>query len=565
MSRNKARIISRYTWVGIVFGFFFPVFAITLLLVTEGLPFTFRSVVALHQQQLALWVVDLAPLVLGLCGYWIGTIYATLQLGHQVQLSTEIDNNKLILEGCLDGVVTFTTGGKILFRNAAFTAMFAEGFQPADFLSVSIFKPMAAGNSNGDEADHYFLQGFEGLYRMVTKGMDTFKMKTSAEGSVLVSISMSKTRIKGNSLYTAFVRDVSEQHELELERDRLFDQTNDLVCIATPDGYFRRINPAFSHTLGFTDTELMAHKYLHFIHPDDRAGSVADAEALMKSPGTVLYTENRYVTRSGRYVWLAWNTIWDPPTQKIFGIARDITEKLEAERLLEKNIQELQKANKELDQFAYVVSHDLKAPLRAINSLADWIAEDMQAVADDETKDNLKLLRNRVSRMNDLIDGILSYSRAGKKKGQLAKVPLADIVRDALDNINIPDQINVTVPLDMPVVKCDRTMLLQVLMNLITNAIKYHDKPQGKVWLEASSHTTGYAFAVGDDGPGIDEIYHEKIFDMFQTLEARDVKESTGIGLAIVKKLVEELKGTITLQSAVGQGSVFKVTLPKQT
>ena len=565
MDGSKLLVVRKYTFWGIAFGCFFPLMAVALQINADGLPWRVASVATVHSKHITLWVVNLAPLVLGLFGYWIGTIYARQQTGHTEQLNREIDNNKLILEGCLDGVVTFTAGGKILFRNAAFTALYPDGYQPADFLSVTIFEPMINNHANGQEAGHYMLEGFEGLYRMVTRGTTAFKMNVKPGASVLVSLSMSKTRIKGNSLYTAFIRDVSEQCELEVERDRLFDQTNDLVCIATPDGYFKRINRAFSTTLGFSDEELTAHKYLHFVHPDDRVKSVTDAEYIMNNPGKVVYTENRYITNGGGFVWLAWNTIWDPPTKKIFGIARDITDKLEAERQQAKSLHELKMVNKELDQFAYVVSHDLKAPLRAINSLAGWIAEDVKEVANAEVNENLKLLENRTHRMNNLIDGILAYSRAGKRKGPRALVDVGQLVGEVLDNIGVPNHIEVAVRGELPRLMADKTVLTQVLMNLVSNAVKYHDKPQGHVWIEAKAVGDAFEFVVGDDGPGIEPAYHDRIFEVFQTLEARDVKESTGIGLSIVKKLVEEHQGSIRVESALGQGSAFIFTLPANT
>lgn len=220
------------------------------------------------------------------------------------------------------------------------------------------------------------------------------------------------------------------------------------------------------------------------------------------------------------------------------------------------------KINKELDQFAYIVSHDLKAPLRGISNLSDWIAEDLGPDITPDIKNNIDSLKSRVSRMQNLIDGILSYTRAGKVKVNYEQVELDKLVREIITVLSIPERFEVIITKNLPVVTSNSTLLEQVFTNLISNAIKYHDKPQGTITIQYEEDAKFYQLSVTDDGPGIPQEYHEKIFGIFQTLQARDKKESTGVGLAIVKKIIEEQGGSIWVESP-GEGSSFIFTLPK--
>ncbi|NEP19067.1 MAG: histidine kinase [Leptolyngbya sp. SIO4C1] len=224
---------------------------------------------------------------------------------------------------------------------------------------------------------------------------------------------------------------------------------------------------------------------------------------------------------------------------------------------------ELQRRNQELDQFAYVVSHDLKAPLRAIATLSEWIEEDLTEQLPAENQEQLRLLRSRVYRMDALINGLLDYSRVGRSRQNTARVDVAQLLTDVLQLIDVPETFTVEISPDLPVLVANRTPLTQVFTNLISNAIKHHDRPDGIVRISAKTLDDCYEFAIADDGPGISPKYHQRIFEIFKTLEARDTKESTGVGLAIVKKTVESEGGSLRLESDVGCGACFYFTWPK--
>lgn len=243
------------------------------------------------------------------------------------------------------------------------------------------------------------------------------------------------------------------------------------------------------------------------------------------------------------------------------GFSIDITERKQAEQDLKRHSKNLQKINKELDQFAYVVSHDLKAPLRAINNLSEWIEEDLGDHTNEDLKNNLQLLRGRVLRMQSLIDGILEYSRIGRLHVQTENIDTDRLVLDLIANLAIPDHFIVVKRTRLPVIMANKVRLEQVFMNLISNAVKYHDKPEGIVEIDYQYVDGSHQFSVQDDGPGIAPEFHEKVFMIFQTLQSRDMLESTGVGLSIVKKIIEEHGGKVWIESEQGEGAKFIFTL----
>ncbi len=253
----------------------------------------------------------------------------------------------------------------------------------------------------------------------------------------------------------------------------------------------------------------------------------------------------------------------------------EITERRRAERALQmlnitlehrvaRRTAEAERRARDLEQFAYVASHDLKAPLRGISNLAGWLKEDLKDKLTPETAEQLGLLRDRVARMHALVEGVLAYSRIGRAEGSVEDVDTAKLVADTVDSIAPPPGFRVEVAPGMPRLSTDRLHLGQVFANLIGNAIHHHDRDHGVVRVSGRDLGDRCEFQVADDGPGILPEYQDKVFLMFQTLTVKDSGGNTGIGLALVKKLVEEHGGTITLSSGRGRGTRFEFAWLKQ-
>lgn len=220
----------------------------------------------------------------------------------------------------------------------------------------------------------------------------------------------------------------------------------------------------------------------------------------------------------------------------------------------------LERTNAELDQFAYAASHDLKAPLRGIANLSQWIEDDLGDGVPEGTRNHLALLRGRIHRMEALIDGILEYSRAGRISAARETVETAALAREVIELLAPRATVRIEIAPDLPVLNTERIALQQVLLNLIGNALKHGGGARSEVRVHGAPAEGRYEFRVTDTGPGIAPIFHDRIWGIFQTLEARDKVEGTGIGLALVKKIVEGRGGRVWVESAEGRGATFAFT-----
>ena len=236
-------------------------------------------------------------------------------------------------------------------------------------------------------------------------------------------------------------------------------------------------------------------------------------------------------------------------------------ERRKAEEQNKQLLKALERSNQELQDYAHIVSHDLKSPLRSISALISWLKEDYKDVIDEIGMQNFKHIENKVEKMDHLINGILSYSSINEKDVLTQKVDINEIINNIISIIFIPANVNVTIKNKLPIIKADPTRIQQLFQNLISNAVHYIDKPKGIVEIDYSENKDYYQFSVSDNGIGISEDYHKKIFEIFQSLSD---DESTGIGLSIVKKIIDLYKGKIWIESELGKGTTFYFTLKKK-
>ncbi|MHC4425668.1 MAG: sensor histidine kinase [Planctomycetota bacterium] len=238
-----------------------------------------------------------------------------------------------------------------------------------------------------------------------------------------------------------------------------------------------------------------------------------------------------------------------------------VKERTERQTQLIKKVDDI---NKELKDFASTVSHDLKAPLRGIKTLASWMLDDCADQLSEEASEQMNLLLGRVDRMYNLIDGVLQYSKAGHTEEKPLQVNLDKFIPEVIAMLVPPENIAVTIEGKMPVIACEETHIMQLFQNLLSNAIKYMDKPRGQIRIGCVEEDGFWRFSIADNGPGIEEKHFERIFKIFQALSASEEVSSTGVGLTIAKKIVELHGGKIWVESKVGEGSTFFFTLPTQ-
>jgi len=223
----------------------------------------------------------------------------------------------------------------------------------------------------------------------------------------------------------------------------------------------------------------------------------------------------------------------------------------------------LEEANQKLRDFAHVVSHDLKAPLRGIRHLTEWITRDYANILTPDGRKHIQQITKRVDRMYSLIDRILEYSSVENKDEDKSVVDLGELVNSVIEIIDASENVTITIENQLPVYECNETRIAQVFQNLLGNAVKYIDKPHGEIRVGCVEEELFWEFSVKDNGPGIEKKYFDKVFELFKTLVPPDEGGGTGIGLATVKRIVEMYGGSVWLESELGKGSTFYFTLPK--
>lgn len=407
-------------------------------------------------------------------------------------------------------------------------------------------------------------------------GAGRFSAASASGEEIPVEISLAPLRTEAGAEFTlATVHDLrarldAEQalRDSEARMRAVFETAVDGIITIDENGLIERVNQAAERIFGYTERELAGRNISVLMPSPDRERHDGYLQHYLQTGERRIIGAGREVRglRKDGQVFPMELAVAEMRigAQRMFtGLVRDISTRKQAELRTARLVDELRGANEELVNFAYVVSHDLKAPLRAIGSLADWLATDYADRFDDEGREHMRLLISRVHRMGKLIDGILEYSRVGRAEGALRKVDLDLAVAETVDLLGPPPAIRVTVQPRLPSLVAEPTRIRQVFGNLLSNAIKYMDKPEGEIAVGCRDEGERWCFSVADNGPGIEARHFERIFQLFQTLAPRDRVESTGVGLALVRKIVEMAGGRVWLESVPGQGSIFYFTYPK--
>lgn len=367
---------------------------------------------------------------------------------------------------------------------------------------------------------------------------------------------------------------LAKVHDLEALRSAIVEFSEDAIISKTPTGVITSWNIGATNIFGYDAKEAIGRPIKDLLFPPGFAHEEENLLAQVRSGLVIKHLETLRRCKDGRVinVSITLSPIKDADGNivGISAIKRDITETMETAKTLAKqktelehSNQELARSNKELETFAYVASHDLKSPLRGIAQLSTWIEEDLEANEIAAVTEHTLLLRNRIQRMEKLLDDLLIFYRAGKAEGVLMLVDTVQMVKEIFEIQNNKPGLILQINNELPSFMTLSTPFELIIRNLFSNAIKHHDKQEGLIQISSRELDEDFfEFSVCDDGPGIPEKFHNRIFGMFQTLKPRDELEGSGMGLALIKKIVETYNGHITLKSS-GRGSCFKFTWPK--
>ena len=483
-----------------------------------------------------------------------------------------------ILNTVAEGIITIDERGIVETFNPAAENIF--GYTAAEMAGSNVNMLMSEPYHSQFEG---YLEHYRSTGEMRIMGIRREVMGQRKDGSAFpLEMAISKMQLEEGCFFTGIVRDITERRQAEDQLDRFFALSLDLMCIVSMDGYFKRINPAFTKTLGWSAEELMARPFLEFVHPDDRVATFRQVEKLVVNEIVMKNYENRYLHKDGSWRTLSWTAVAYSDGLR-FANARDITdnkridEKLRAQskEIMCKN-QELERASRMKSEFIATMSHEIRTPINGVIGMIDLLH---QSSLKDYQVEMVELIRESAYSLLDIIEDILDFSKieAGKLELESAPMPVSSIVEKAcamLDHLATKKSVELTLFTDPAIpaeVLGDAVRLRQILINLANNAIKFSSGQDqaGRVSVRAVLAERGpdrvvVEIHIADNGIGMDEKTLSKLFSPFTQADATTTRRfgGTGLGLTISQHLAELMGGEIAVQSVPGKGSSFTLRLP---
>lgn len=465
---------------------------------------------------------------------------------------------ELAVEASPTGMIMINRAGEVELLNTQIEKMF--GYQKNELIGQKI-EILIPGRFREKHPEHRLAFFERPKARLMGAGRELFGQRKDGK-EFPVEIGLNPLITDEGSYVLASVVDITERKK-EQEKFRLaIESTPAGILMVNKMGEIELANEQILTMFRYKKEDLIGQKIEALVperfrekHPQYRAAYFMQPATRAMGTGRDLYGLRS--DKSEFPVEIGLNPLTTDSGTFVLASVIDITERKAAEDVIIKS-------NTELERFAYVVSHDLKAPLRGIATISEWILEEYQNKLDAEGKNYLALLDNRVKRLQALIDGILKYSRIGRVREKIEKIDLNHMIQEIKDALMPPEHIHITIQKNLPVIYGEKIHVYQLFQNLISNAIKYNDKKQGKIAITSSEQPKEWWFCIQDNGMGIDEQYQDKVFELFQTLASKDKHESTGIGLTLAKKTVELYNGRIWFKSKPGKGATFYFTLSKE-
>ncbi len=482
-----------------------------------------------------------------------------------------------VAEASPDGVVGIDADGRVVSFNASASAL------------LGVSRDHALGRKLSTLFAPAWRDRVDALVRWRPAGEEIRRLEVAVvaagESVPLLITSAQVSGVRAEHGSSVSLRDLSAARQVEAAlraeaRYRgLLDSAPDAIVIVDADARVVLVNQQAVALFGYDAEELHGRSLTRLVPEEGREPLRAVVDSFFADPSRRRVGVDRPLSgrdRSGRKlpIEVSISPIETDEGLLMAAAIRDVSARVEAEAALvrardelELRVQErteaLSRANGDLQEFAYVASHDLKAPLRGIAQLAQWLDEDAGPSLSPDARQFVALIAGRAQRLMRLVDDLLAYSRAGHGDGPPDEVDVGALVAEVADMLAPPEGIVVSGVAGLPVLRTWRAPLQQVLFNLVGNAIKHHPGPTGSVRVEASRSGAVWELAVVDDGGGIDPAHHERVWRMFQTLRSRDEVEGSGMGLAIVRRLVERNGGRTWVESAPGQGATFRFTWPE--
>lgn len=464
--------------------------------------------------------------------------------------------------------IVLTEQGKIIKSNEAFQRMTGYSAKEVQQLnSLQLIRQSDLEEVKKLQADMESGQKVHAVFTQLLK----------RNGGGLIRVRVNVTTIFDENRKPKYRLSILEDITEEYERNELLAEqqeqleiivNNSPLGVALSDvGALTKVNQAFCDLLGYKESELKTMSFKNVTHPDDMKESAAFLEKMSSKQLDKFTLKKRYIKKDGTilYAKTSVSAVRDSKGEIKYQVVmlEDISEQERAEKQKQQLLEQLEKSNLELKEYAHVVSHDLKSPLRSISALVSWMREDCSDIIEQKGSKNLDLIEGTVEKMENLINGILTYSEIERTEEEESQISIQKVIENIIGLLYIPEHIEIQVRGQMPTIIANEMRMQQLFQNLISNAINYIDKPEGLVEISCKETAEYYQFAIKDNGIGIPERYHKKIFGIFQSLDSSRKNGSTGIGLSIVKKIVEQYNGEISLQSEEGMGTTFYVKLKK--